>query len=156
MPSEQCVYWEEQRESLCAVHALNSLVQQPMFREVELAEIAQELDAKEDALLGMKRTKGAASRNVSASGDFSVRVLTAALRSKGLDLVLGHSVSALLRETGVALQSNARGHWWTLRRVQWRWYGLCRDFMGSASALAGAVVLCLDICRQGGRAGFGR
>ena len=95
MPSEQCVYWEEQRESLCAVHALNSLVQQPMFQEVELAEIAQELDAQEAALLGRKRRKGAASHNVSTSGDFSVQVLAAALRRKGLELALGRCCAKL-------------------------------------------------------------
>ncbi len=43
----QTVYWEKQGvDALCGVHTLNSLLQGPYFNEVELAEMALELDKK--------------------------------------------------------------------------------------------------------------
>lgn len=50
--SSQTVYWEKQgSDRLCAVHALNSLVQGPLFSESDLATIASDLDRIEAELV---------------------------------------------------------------------------------------------------------
>jgi len=41
------LYHEKQVAGLCAVHALNTLFQDPLFGPVELMQIAQEFDRKE-------------------------------------------------------------------------------------------------------------
>lgn len=41
------LYHEKQVAGLCAVHALNTLFQEPLFSPVDLMHIAQEFDAKE-------------------------------------------------------------------------------------------------------------
>ena len=45
------VYHERQVAALCGQHCLNNLLQGPYFTEIDLAEIAQELDRKELALM---------------------------------------------------------------------------------------------------------
>jgi ataxin-3 len=79
MNSNKYVYWEKQESDLlCGLHCLNSLVQAPLFNEIELSEIAQNLDKKEEMLLGTK-----AFTNVNESGNFSLQVLIEALKSLG-------------------------------------------------------------------------
>ncbi len=48
------VYWEHQEEGMmtCGVHCLNTLLQVPYFDEVELAQIALQLDKQERSLMG--------------------------------------------------------------------------------------------------------
>ena len=46
------LYHEKQIGALCAVHAMNNLVQERRFDEVELAAVAHRLDDAERALLG--------------------------------------------------------------------------------------------------------
>ena len=45
------VYHEKQEAGLCAVHALNSLLQNAYFNEIDLMNIAKELDEKERQLM---------------------------------------------------------------------------------------------------------
>ena len=45
------LYHERQVAALCGQHCLNNLLQGPYFTEVDLAEVAQELDRKEQALM---------------------------------------------------------------------------------------------------------
>jgi ataxin-3 len=41
------IYWEPQAAGLCGVHCVNSLLQSPVVSAVDLADIAQRLDALE-------------------------------------------------------------------------------------------------------------
>lgn len=70
---------------LCAQHALNNLVQAPMFTVQDLAGIAQELDRLEAAQLD-DGTFGR-SHNFDDTGYFSVMVIEEALKVLGLRLV---------------------------------------------------------------------
>ena len=62
--------------SLCGVHALNNLLQGPVFGAGDLGEIALELDRQEAALLGEAPVAlGAASHRIDPrTGDFSIEV----------------------------------------------------------------------------------
>ena len=48
--SEPRVYFEPQESALCAVHALNNLVQSPLFTAVDLSSAAAELQERERQL----------------------------------------------------------------------------------------------------------
>lgn len=50
--SKGLVYFEKQEGALCAVHCLNSLLQYPVFNEIELSRIASSLDEKERLIMG--------------------------------------------------------------------------------------------------------
>lgn len=45
------LYHEKQDSALCAVHSLNNLLQGQYYSAIELMNIAQELDAKEQILM---------------------------------------------------------------------------------------------------------
>jgi Ataxin-3 len=112
----QLLYFEKQQAALCGVHALNTLLQGPYFNEIDLAEIAQHLDAMETALLGT-----AAGENVDASGMFSTQVLAKALEVWGLGAVpLGSPAAAAARaspQDQEAFLCNLHEHWFTCRRL---------------------------------------
>jgi len=90
------LYHEKQQASLCGRHALNNLVQGPVFDEFALAQIAQELDESETALMMADghgdsvetlRFLAEGSHNVDDSGNFSISVLREALsRTFGLGI----------------------------------------------------------------------
>ena len=88
------LYHEKQESALCGQHCLNNLLQGPYFNAGALADIAHELDGKEKALMmaeGMTADAIAfmreASGNVDEQGNFSIQVLSEALkRSFGLEL----------------------------------------------------------------------
>lgn len=77
------VYHEKQVMALCGVHALNALLQAPIFNEVDLSEIARSLDKRERDLMaqgGLTTPEflnfvAEDSQNVSNDGNFSVSVL---------------------------------------------------------------------------------
>ena len=79
--SETFVYFEPQDAALCGVHALNSLLQEPVFSEVDLGNIALELDNQEERFMleGGKITPDTVrflsegSGNVDDSGNFSIQ-----------------------------------------------------------------------------------
>ena len=79
------LYHEKQIGALCAVHAMNNLVQERRFDEVELAAVAHRLDDAERALLGgeLGGANGESS-NVRSDGFFSVQVIVTALQGAGL------------------------------------------------------------------------
>lgn len=109
------LYHEKQIGSLCAVHALNNLVQRRAFDEVGLASVAGELDAAERAL-------GIEPANVRVDGFFSVQVIVAALQNSGLTCATAHTVTDPARETGFIF--NRREHWFALRRLNNEWFDL--------------------------------
>ena len=73
---------ERQSGALCGRHCLNNLLQGPYFTEFDLAEIAQELDARERELMLAEgadtadaiRFLAEDSINVDEAGNFSVTV----------------------------------------------------------------------------------
>jgi Ataxin-3 len=81
------VYWEEQIAGLCAVHAVNSLLQSRVFGPEDLAEIAHGLDAVERAATGgTQGANGTGSFNVDGAGNYSVQVISSALSRFDLTL----------------------------------------------------------------------
>lgn len=110
--------------AFCAVHALNTLLQGPYFTEVDLAEIAQELDMMEKALLD--RAVSGEHGNVEMSGMFSTQVLEKALGLWDLEAI------PLASPRGAAAASNPTGeqaficnldeHWFTLRKCNGDWW----------------------------------
>ena len=65
---------------LCGMHVINALLQGPIFDEVSLGQIAQQLDNEERMLLGRQDSfYNQPSHNVAADGNFSIQVLTKAM-----------------------------------------------------------------------------
>lgn len=93
MPS--LLYHEVQESRLCAVHCVNAVLQGPYFSEVDLATMAQELDAQEQQVMlesGAGSTHylnymAEGSSNVDADGNFSIQVLNRALQIWNLQCV---------------------------------------------------------------------
>jgi len=131
------IYWEKQELwRLCGLHCLNSIMQGPFFNEVELSEIAHELDKREKKLMAELGTEtedfllymAQDSFNVSEDGNFSVQVLEEAAKKRGLEMILidtkkGFNYHQIL-EHEVALICNSTMHWFALRKLNNIWYDL--------------------------------
>ena len=128
------LYHERQEAALCGQHCLNNLLQGPYFTDIDLAEIAQELDRKELALMmengvddETRKFMAAGSQNVADDGNFSVQVLSEALRrSHGLtleDTRRPESRAVVTKphfENGFVL--NRHSHWYTVVKIGWQWW----------------------------------
>jgi ataxin-3 len=139
------IFHEKQQEALCAVHCINNLLQGNYITAVDLAQIAQVLDEKEEKMLlqngrdssdykeYLKRGK----TNVSLSGDFSVQVVGEALKIYNLkmDWIMAHNddtknaqhdplFDAVLFtfRSEQAYICNLHSHWFPLRKFQGIWY----------------------------------
>ena len=76
---------------MCGVHCINALLQGPYFDEINMAQIAVDLDQEEIALLGGGSSgaeamramgslrEGMTSHNVANDGNFSIQVIQKAL-----------------------------------------------------------------------------
>jgi ataxin-3 len=146
--SSKPVYFEKQASALCGQHALNNLVQRPSFSVENLAQIAQFLDAQERRVMGAGAGGfgGESSSNVSEAGDFSVQVLSEALRRDfGCRLVpIGNeevrSEAARLgldHENGFII--NRREHWFALRKIRGKLWSL--DSMADRPTLVSPFAL---------------
>ncbi|EFC44584.1 predicted protein, partial [Naegleria gruberi] len=118
---------EQQEARLCAMHALNNLLQGSYFSEVDLMELARQLDQKERSLLEGNDSKS--SQNVSDEGDFSIGVIQAALEVWGLTTIpIGHpSITLYTREnpwSENAYICNHREHWFVFRKFGNHWFNL--------------------------------
>jgi ataxin-3 len=130
------IYHEVQVMSLCGVHCLNTLLQSNAFNEVDLSQIAHELDRKEREVMaegGLSsedylKFVAADSQNVSEEGNFSIQVLSEALKVYNIScLPNNHSkISGLKNEphTQEAFICNLREHWFTVRKIEGVWYNL--------------------------------
>eukprot|EP00629_Pelagomonadales_sp_RCC1024_P012145 CAMPEP_0119296036 /NCGR_PEP_ID=MMETSP1329-20130426/50367_1 /TAXON_ID=114041 /ORGANISM="Genus nov. species nov., Strain RCC1024" /LENGTH=402 /DNA_ID=CAMNT_0007296965 /DNA_START=201 /DNA_END=1406 /DNA_ORIENTATION=+ len=119
------LYHEKQIGALCAVHAMNNLVQQRRFDEVQLAGVARALDQREAELLGTELLAGeqrGESANVRGDGFFSVQVIIEALRRQGFMCDQRATPGDPARERGFVF--NRREHWFALRRVGDNWFDL--------------------------------
>lgn len=129
-----CLYFERQVAALCGVHTINTLLQGPYINEIDLAQIAQELDALERAFMAesgldseeYQRFIAEGSGNVDIDGMFSIQVLSKALEVWGLAVIpLSHpEVRRAVDEPEVenAFICNCREHWFTVRVVNGEWW----------------------------------
>lgn len=77
---EKMIYWEKQdSDQMCGMHCLNSILQGPIFNEIDLAELGAVLDQRERNLLGGESMQ----TNVNDSGYFSFQVLVEAMSKIG-------------------------------------------------------------------------
>ena len=129
------LYHERQVAALCGCHCLNNLLQGPYFSEVELGEIAQDLDRHEQRLMleaGADTPEARAfmreeSSNVGLDGNFSIQVLSSALeRSHGVTLEDTRSPenrNAMARpETQEGYVLNRSSHWYCMRKIEGTWW----------------------------------
>ncbi|KAF9356367.1 Ataxin-3 [Mortierella sp. AD094] len=124
---------EQQEGNLCAQHCLNALLQGPYFTAIDLAELARQLDQKEQDALG---NSGSGSRNVTSqnmddSGFFSVQVISHALSIWNTQIIPWGakevSDAKAEPEREFSFICNLDQHWYTLRRFgpsTQRWYDL--------------------------------
>eukprot|EP00761_Pharyngomonas_kirbyi_P002592 gb/GECH01002596.1/.p1 GENE.gb/GECH01002596.1/~~gb/GECH01002596.1/.p1 ORF type:complete len:265 (+),score=93.79 gb/GECH01002596.1/:1-795(+) len=122
------LYHEKQEASLCAVHALNNLLQQPCYTAVELAEFAGRLDNQEQSLMlesgvhssDYNKYMAEDSGNVREDGYFSISVITEALSVWNLKLISFESPNSEdIRQNPSAEQAficNYADHWFTIRK----------------------------------------
>ncbi|KAG0229676.1 Josephin-domain-containing protein [Mortierella sp. GBAus27b] len=120
------IFHEQQEGNLCAQHCLNALLQGPYFTAIDLAELARQLDQKEQDALGLfdfagsPSPAGQRSQNMDDSGFFSVQVLSHALSIWNIQIIPWgaeevHAARAEPeREAGFIC--NLDLHWYTLRR----------------------------------------
>ena len=70
------VYWEKQgKDRMCGLHAINSLLQGPVFNEISLSQIARKLDEEEKQLLGESGEVAdwkAETQNVANDGNYNI------------------------------------------------------------------------------------
>ncbi|KZV62605.1 Josephin-domain-containing protein [Peniophora sp. CONT] len=108
---------QERGSMLCAQHALNALLQEPIFSVTDLAQIAKSLDDLEDTY---NEDRGLDSVNMDDSGFFSVQVLEKALDVWGLSLPRWASEEMKEYrdhpETQLGFVLNHQQHWFALRR----------------------------------------
>jgi len=118
------IYHEKQVGALCAVHCLNNLMQERMFDEVILAEVAQALDREEQRLLGGGAVSGGG--NVREDGFFNVQVIRAALQRAGfqMETLSGPEARSVAAEPAKqrGFICNRKEHWFALRRIGQEWF----------------------------------
>eukprot|EP01090_Pellita_catalonica_P018361 TRINITY_DN5903_c0_g1_i1.p1 TRINITY_DN5903_c0_g1~~TRINITY_DN5903_c0_g1_i1.p1 ORF type:complete len:298 (-),score=50.41 TRINITY_DN5903_c0_g1_i1:820-1713(-) len=128
------LYHEKQQAGLCAVHALNSLLQGAYYTAVDLMHIAQELDKKEKVAMAELGTETSDflkfvaqdSGNVADDGNYSIQVVQEALK------VWGARAVPILSEAAGTAKSNPLGekaficnlasHWLTIRKFNGHWF----------------------------------
>ncbi|KAG2388919.1 hypothetical protein C9374_000358 [Naegleria lovaniensis] len=125
------IYHEKQEGRLCAMHSLNNLLQGAYFTEIDLMEIARNLDKKEAELLQESGTQQpqSTSHNVSDEGDFSIGVISTSLEVWGLSLIpITHpSIVQSIREKPweeKAFICNHLEHWFVFRKFGIHWFNL--------------------------------
>ncbi|KAF9957975.1 Ataxin-3 [Mortierella alpina] len=127
------IFHEQQEGNLCAQHCLNALLQGPYFTAIDLAELAHQLDQREQDALGNfgSGSGDVKSQNMDDSGFFSVQVLSHALSIWNIQIIPwgAEEVSDAKAEPEreAAFICNLEQHWYTLRRFgpsTQRWYDL--------------------------------
>ena len=115
----ELIYWEMQdSDMMCAVHALNSLVQYPYWDAISLAQIARDIDHLEGQLI----ESTGRSQNVSEDGYFSVQAISKALEIFDLKMNYFSKTKDPCNETGFIC--NYHQHWISLRKISGIWFNL--------------------------------
>ena len=113
------VYWEMQdSDMMCAVHALNSLVQYPLWDAVSLGGIGRQLDIEESELTNAE----VKNLNVREDGFFSLQTISRALEAVGLFIDYFNKSSDPCIES--AFICNYQLHWISLRKINGCWIDL--------------------------------
>ena len=122
---EPRVYFEQQESALCAVHALNNLVQAPLFTPVDLSSAAAELQERERQLHAAGGVDSADylaflaadSAYVSDEGNFSLECISLCL--SGVEIAISPLTHTPPQPSHAAFGviANLESHWLTLRRV---------------------------------------
>ena len=115
----EMIYWEQQEGSMCAVHALNTLLQFPYWNPVSLAEIARELDRAENNL---STNWAFGNYNVREDGFYSVQAISKALQVH--NLALEYFSSSVDPCSLNAFIFNSNLHWFTIRKIRGTWFNL--------------------------------
>jgi len=137
-PGDFPIYHERQQSALCGQHALNNLLQGAFFTPMDLAEVAQQLDAEERAVMMEGASANNLSKqqlefladessNVDASGNFSSQVLSVAIkRSHQIDLVVwaGAGAGSADASEGEGYIVNRSEHWFAVRKLNGKWWNL--------------------------------
>lgn len=108
----------QEADMMCAVHALNSLVQYPLWDAVTLAQIARDLDKLENELI---ITSGD-SNNVREDGFFSIQAISKALEAYNLKLNYFNCNNDPCSEVGFIC--NYHLHWISVRKIDGIWFNL--------------------------------
>ena len=131
------IYFEKQGNDLmCGLHCVNAILQGPIFDEVTMAQIAENLDQQERELLGGQLSEsnmgggvGAnpfQSHNVANSGNYSLPVLEMAFQNRGgfrcvpISTLQGRN----LADSCQAFVCHKGDHWIAIRKVNGVWYNL--------------------------------
>ncbi|CAF3300899.1 unnamed protein product [Rotaria sp. Silwood2] len=121
------IYHEHQEGALCAQHALNNLIQTPVFSADNLADIARELDKEENSVLTHTLIQ---SENMDDTGFFNIQVLQLALKMFELELISYASQEDIAKQARANPQSiqayicNLGSHWFTLRQFGRQYFDL--------------------------------
>ena len=125
MMSNALLYFEPQESLFCAVHAVNNLLQGPLFTEWVFSEIAIELTEAERKLMaagGVDSTEylnwmSRDSQHVDDSGNFSIEVIKKALDSMSLSTVAIGSLTDAAADPNkeVGFICNHSKHWIAVR-----------------------------------------
>ncbi|CEO95968.1 ubiquitinyl hydrolase 1 [Plasmodiophora brassicae] len=119
------VYFEQQDGSqLCAVHCVNNLLQGAVFTELDFAAIALDINRQESELMGNSVQPDIDELpNVSMSGEFSIQVISNAMRIMNVVLERCRDFSAAAQEDAFII--NREDHWVSARRIAGCW--VCFD-----------------------------
>ena len=116
----QHIYHEKQRLRLCGLHAINSLLQRPVFDENRLNLIGNSLFATESKL--RCNEPFITNHYYNKFGDYSIDVLREALQLKDIILRRINDLSALADAQAFIIHSN--DHWFSLRKFDGHWVNL--------------------------------
>ena len=124
--SDARVYFEPQESALCAVHALNNLVQSPLFTAVDLSSAAADLQEQSrqlHAAAGLDSADyltflAADSEYVSDEGNFSLECITACLSGISCELTPLTRTPPQPSPGAIGLIANLESHWLALRRIE--------------------------------------
>jgi len=116
------IYFEKQgQDMLCGLHCINALLQGPLFDEVTLSQIAQQLDQEERQLLAGENAAfhNEPSSNVAGDGNFSIQVLSKALNQFNISTtpLLSQSVNQSEMAAEQAFIAHKGNHWIAIRKV---------------------------------------
>ena len=122
------IYHEKQQGNFCALHAINGLLQAPLYCLEFLISISQNLDEMELSL--MESPNNFQSQNMDNSGNFSIQVIIEALAPYGLQLIRFFSsdpraISARHNTCNEeAFICHRNKNWFTYRKIGDTWYYL--------------------------------
>jgi ataxin-3 len=130
------LYHEKQESALCAIHALNNLLQGEYFGVAEMMNLAAELDREEKSMMAEMGTETNEylkymredSHNVGLDGNFSIEVIKKALQVFQLTgTPINHPDMKNARDEPqkeLAFVCNLSNHWFAIRKVREKFWDL--------------------------------